>query len=169
MALWLRGKRATHGVVWLPYTGSHGVVCFFSLLLHCIALHRVYMGCLIEEGGSLPFQILRSLSHRLWNIERPKSKSERSLVWTRYLEQDFGCPAPDLDSMAAWFCIFWDQRFVTIFVILRCHRLLCEDVAQIKEVSPGWEATHVFLCKLSHLLLKMKTNVFTKGLVGLTC
>ena len=37
---------------------------------------------------------------------------------------------------------------------MRCHRLLCEDVAQIKEVSPG-EATHMFLCKLSHLLLNM--------------
>ena len=94
--LWLYGCGEKEGpliVVWVPYTGSHRVVWFFPVLLQCI-VYRVYMGCLIEEGGSLPFQILRYLSHHGSEIyiDRAKSKIQRSLVWTsRYLEQDFGC------------------------------------------------------------------------------
>ena len=45
-------------VVWVPYTGSHGVVwCCIRIVLRIVYI----VGFLIEEGGSLPFQILRSL------------------------------------------------------------------------------------------------------------
>ena len=146
MALWLRGKK---GHSWC---GSHiqGHMVSYGVFLCCssavYSIAYTYTGCLIQEGGSLPFQILRSLSHRLWNIEQPKSKSQRSLVWTRYLKQDFGCPGPrsGLNGSMILYFLRGDQRFVTIFVILRCHRFLCEDVAQIKEVSAGRQ--HICFC-----------------------
>ena len=145
--LWLYGcgeKRAIRGVGPIYRVTWCRMVFFCAAPVYSIAY--TYTGCLLQEGGSLPFQILRSLSHRLWNIEQPKSKSQRSLVWTRYLKQDFGCPGPrsGLNGSMILYFLRGDQRFVTIFVILRCHRFLCEDVAQIKEVSAGRQ--HICFC-----------------------
>ena len=134
-----------------PIHRSYGAVCPF--LRHNAVLLLVHRARLIQQGGSLPFQILRSLVTpplKYWAGEKAKGKDpwfgpNIAISGTRF----WLCPGPrsGLNGSMIWY-FSGDQRFVTIFVILRCHRFLCEGVAQIKEVSSGGN-THMFLCKLS--------------------
>ena len=163
MALWLRGKRAPHGGVGPIYR----VTWCRMVLYKYIALYSIVyiVGWLPYRGGRVSSISDSPIScHTASEIlsSRRKSKRRRSLVWTQYRDiwnKILAVSRPQIWTQWRHDQVFFgDQRFVTIFVILRCHRFLCEGVAQIKEVSSGGNK-HMFLCKLSHRLLRIKTHI----------
>ena len=148
-------------VVWVPYTGSHGVVWCCIRIVSCI----VYFGWFPYRGGRVSSISDSPIScHTASEIlsSRRKSKRRRSLVWTQYRDiwnKILAVSRPQIWTQWRHDQVFFgDQRFVTIFVILRCHRFLCEGVAQIKEVSSGGNK-HMSFCKISHHFLRIKTHI----------
>ena len=97
-------------VVWVPYTGSHGVVWCFSVLLHCIAsrIHRLpYTGGRVSSISDSPISVTPSLKYWAAEKQKPKILGLDPISKTRFWLS--GPQIWSLDSMAAWFCTFWGE------------------------------------------------------------
>ena len=148
-------KRATRGVGPIYRVTWCRMVFFSAAPVQCIAscIHGLpYTGGRVSSISDSPISVTPSLKYWAAEKQKPKILGLDPISGTR-----FWLSGPQIWTQWRHDFVFLkgDQRFVTIFVILRCHRFLCEDVAQIKEVSPGRQ----HICFFANFL-KMKTHIF---------
>ena len=88
--LWLYGCGEKEGpliVVWVPYTGSHGVVWFFPVLLQCIAscIHGLpYRGGRVSSISDSPISVTPPLKYWAGEKQNPKILGLDQISGTRF-------------------------------------------------------------------------------------